>query len=417
MSVSWWPPLRATLTDVLTSGPWWRQQAWIVVTEILMGFLAAWGLLQSLSPLWVGMGLGVVYSVNAVCLYSIRVHGRTAGIVATLCGVAILCTSAAFGGDWRPLRWYGLCASIGVLLAFRDNQSVVATAFIPLRAKKRGGNALSSLTITSICSAIVLGLSLYLSGWIGQWWKWWPQLVAVVGYGFFVPHMIVHLGKGMGVHHPVQWRPVEKKEVSWLLKLGTVFNALNFLGRRLVIPTLIVTLAQRHLGNNNVLPILGATLGLVGVLGSLARAPVVLVGKTSALTLLKWGARLSLTGWGILSVSLLLMTANIGPSSLVLAGTLIGLAMMEFTNRTWSIAYMEQLRVWTVGPRFSAARAHRRSLHRFMVRRAYGGALGCALGGVAGTAWAPAMVVGLLVGCWWVLERVPDTRVSSNLLQ
>lgn len=410
MTHTWWGSLRSTLKDVLSSPPWWKQQGWIVVTEILMGFLAVWGLLQSLSPLWVGLGLGTVYAVNALSLWHIRVYGQKAGIVIALAGIFIVVFSLFFGGDFRAIRWYGLCAGIGVLLAFRDNQSVTATAWIPLRAHKRGGNNLSSLTFTSICSAILLAVSLYASGVITHHWKWWPHLMVVVGYGFFVPQMVAQMGTGMGLHHPAQWRPAEKKEMSWLLKLGTIFNAVNFLGRRLIIPAMILTLAQEKFGSEDALPVLGATLGLIGVLGSLARAPVVLVGNTSASSLLKWGARLSLLGWAMLSISLLLLGSEWGNTSIIMGVLILGWAMMEFTNRTWAIAYMEQLRLWTVGPRFSAARAHRRSLHRFMVRRASGGAVGCAVGGIVGPALAPAMVVILLAGCWWWLEKMPSEK-------
>ena len=407
---AWLSQLHSTLCDIVSSQQWWRQQAWIIVTEILMGFLAAWGLLQDISPLWVGLGLGLVYAVNAWSLWAIRVYGRKAGIYVMVAGITVLILSLGFGGSLRWLRWYGLCASIGVLLAFRDNQNVTSMAWLPVRAIKRGGNNMSSLTISAILGAILLGLSLYISGWITQWWKWLPHLMVVVAYGCFVPHMVSQLGKGMGLHPSSQWRAVQKEEMSWLLKLGTIFNAVNFLGRRLVIPTMIIGLAQSKLGSDNVLPILGGALGLIGILSSLARAPVVLVGKVSSLNLLKWGARLSLTGWAILCVCLLLQATSWGQSNWTFAALVLGWTMMEFTNRTWSIAYMEQLRVWTVGPRFSAARAHRRSLHRFMVRKSAGGAVGCVLGGMAGTTLAPAMVVVLLAGCWWLLEKMPPDQ-------
>lgn len=406
----WLYNLQSTVQDIVSSQQWWRQQAWIIVTEILMGFLAAWGLLQDLSTLWVGLGLGVVYAINATALWYIRVYGRSAGIVVMILGLSILVISLFFGGEFRALRWYGLCASIGVLLAFRDNQNVTSSAWLPVRAKRRGGNNMSSLTISAILGAILCGLALYGAGWLSEVWKWLPHLLVIVAFGGFIPHMITQLGQGMGKHPSLQWRPVQKQEISWLLKLGTIFNAVNFLGRRLVIPAMILHLAQSKFGSDNLLPFLGAALGLVGVFSSIARAPVVLVGNISSLKLLKWGARLSLTGWAILCICLLFQTTDWGDTTLTFIFLLIGWGMMEFTNRTWSIAYLEQLRVWTVGPRFSAARAHRRSLHRFMVRKSAGGAFGCALGGLAGTTLAPAMVVLLLVGCWWMLEKMPNEK-------
>lgn len=401
--------------DILSSPSWWKQQGWVVLTEILMGFLAAWGITQHIEVLWIGLGLALVYAINSIGLWNLRVHGRKAGIGLAIGGISAIALSSWFGGDLRTVRWMGLCASIGVLLAFRDNQSVTASAWIPVRAARRRSDNLNTLTFASIFSAVVLAIALYGSGVITQTWRWWPHLMAVIGYCVFVPEMIAKMGKGMGRKLTQQTKPSDRQELSWLLKLGTIFNAMNFLGRRLIIPSLIIMLATEYFGNDdNVLPVLGATLGLISVLGTLVRAPVVLFGQVSALSLLRWGARLSLTGWGLLCTSLLLMSTQWGPRGLVLTAALIGWGIMEFTNRTWSIAYMEQLRVWTVGSRFSAARAHRRSLSRFMVRRASGGAVGCAMGGLAGPVLAPAIVIALLAGCWWVLETLPDQNEHCN---
>ena len=403
--LTFWKTITTSVGDALTSTPWWKQQSWIIVTEILMGFLAAWGLVQSIPGMWIGVGLGLVYAINAWTLKEFRQRGRIAGIAAMILALVVVGITGWLGGIGR---WMGLCFGIGVLLGFRDYQSVHSMAWIPVRALRRGNSSLNSLTITAIMSAILLAMGLAASGWISHLWKWWPHLLVLIAFGVFVPEMIMRMGKGI-THASPHSKATHAHEITWLLKLGVAFNAVNFLGRRLLIPAMIVKVASSQGSGDMVMPILGASLGVVGILGALARAPVVLVGSMQPMSLLKWGARLSLVGWGTLARGLLAWTWNWLPYPMVLIPILLGWAMLEFTNRTWSIAYMEQLRCSTVGTRLSAARAHRRSLHKFMVRKSAGASVGCAVGGLLTPALAPAAVLFLLLGCWFILERHPHS--------
>lgn len=398
-----WHQIKQGAWSAVSSPPWWRQQTWIVTTEVLMGFLAAWGLVHGISFLKIGLGLGLVYALSAIGLSFIRHNGRRAGIVLCIIGVLFL-TLGVF--NWLGMSWWGLCFSIGILLSFRDSQSIQALAWLPIKTKKNNGNNMVTLTVTSIFTAVLLAIGMLLFGFGSQYWSWFPYLIAAIAFGVWVPDLLLRMSKGVGWRYqtPNHWRAQHPEQISWLLSLGTAFNALNFMGRRLLIPLVVISLAQNHLNSDIPLPILGAVLGIAGALGAIARTPLVVSKGLTTMDFIKWGARFSLTGWVLLGVGVILNTAQLAPSAVVLIVIGIGWTLFELSNRTWSIAFMDQLRQSAQGKRLSAARAHRSSLHYFMMRRSMGASLGCLVGGLASPAFAPVVVLGLALGCWYVLE-------------
>lgn len=394
--------------DVFSSVPWWRQQLWVIVTEVLMGFLVGWAIVRHIPSVWIGLGLGIVYAVSCLSMWGFRKHARHAAILSVALSLGTLVLSSFVD---QQSGFLGLCVAIGVLLAFRDSQSVSSMAWIPVRALRKGHSNTGSLLATSIASALLLAAALYVSGVISAHWKWLPHALVLLAFGFFVPRMVMRMQKA-----PRQLaRPMPEgcvSEMTWLLRLGVVFNAVNFLGRRLIIPSMIVKLAQLHGASEQVLPTLGAVMGLIGVLSAFARAPMMLSGKMTAMSILRWGARLSLVGWALLCVGLLLWSFSAMLPAVVAIPVVFGWVLLELTNRTWSVAYMEQIRLSSVGPYQSSARAHRRALHQFMVRKSGGGAVGCLLGGLIAPSLAPAVALVFLAGCFVVLEKPPETLIE-----
>ena len=390
--------------DVVRLPAWWRQQAWVTTTELLMGFLAAWGVIRGIPGVWVGGGLALVYAVNSAGIWGFRKYGRRAGLAAVMSMGLVLLITGWVGG--MP-RWMGLCATVGVLLAFRDHQSVHSMAWLPLRALRRKVSSIMGLTAGAVCGAILLAVSLSVAGFVAQQWKWLPHAIVVISFCTLVPAQLSRMGRGTGNRKvPASDLPAHDADLTWLLRLGVAFNAVNFLGRRLVLPAAILAVATQYGGAESALPWLGMALGLMGVIGTLARMPLAM-SNIDGRTLMRWGARASLVGWvtvawGTLAWSWLGTAWALGPM-------LLGWCMLELTNRTWAVAYMEALRESAVGPRFSASRSHRRALNRFMVHKSAGGALGCLAGGLVTGAWVPAVVAALALGCWGLLERGPQT--------
>lgn len=395
--------------DVMLLPSWWRQQAWVINTELLMGFLAAWGVVRGMQPALVALGIGVVYATNSLGIWVLRTHGRRGGVGLVTLAFALLAITGFVGGAWR---WQGLCLTVGVLLAFRDLQTVHSMAWLPVRARRRGTSSLMNLTAGAVCGAVVLAIAFVLGGFISQHWKWLPHALVCVAFVGMVPQQLMRMGVGWRKRPPsTATLPVHDRELSWLLKLAVSFNAVNFLGRRLVLPAAILAVATTYGDAKSAMPLLGAALGLMGVVGSLARMPLVLSSNVSGRTLLRWGARASLFGWVTVAWGLALWTWM--GSSWALIPMMMGWGLLEITNRTWAVAYMEALRESAVGSRFSASRSHRRALHRFMVRKAAGGAVGCAAGGLVAAAWLPAVVIALAMGCWTLLEQGPGDNPAG----
>lgn len=389
--------------DVTRLPAWWRQQAWIATTELLMGFLAAWGMVRGIMPAWVALGLGLAYAVNSGGIWAFRRRGRRAGVAIVLAAAAVLAITGGIGG---VPRWLGLCATVGVLLAFRDHQSVHSMAWLPLRARRRGASNMMNLTASAVCGALLLAAVLVSAGALSEHWKWVPHATVCVAFLALVPAQVARMPPGARpLPAAVASLPGHDRELRWLLQLGGLFNAVNFLGRRLVLPAAILAVASAYGDAREALFWLGLALGLMGVVGSLARLPLVLSSVATGRTLMRWGARASLAGWITLAWGIGVWTWL--QTSWALAPMLFGWGLLELTNRTWAIAYMEALRESAVGTRLSDSRAHRRALHRFMVRKSAGGALGCATGGLVAVAWLPAVVAVLALGCWALLERGP----------
>ena len=384
---------------------WWRQQAWVVVTELLMGFLAAWGVLRGLEGPWIALGLGLVYAINSVGVWCLRTYGRTAGAWTVVLAFACLALTGWAGGAWR---WMGLCSTVGVLLAFRDYQTVHSMAWLPVRARRRGVSSVLNLTAGAVCGALLMATAFVGAGFLSEHWKWLPHALVVVAFVAMVPAQLMRMGGGIK-RRPVTSAtlPSHDRELAWLLKLGIAFNAVNFLGRRLVLPAAIIAMASTYGDAKSAMPVLGMALGLMGVVGSLARMPLVLSTQVSGRSLMRWGARASLFGWITVAAGLTLW--GLLETTWALLPMLAGWGLLEITNRTWAVAYMEALRESAVGHRLSDSRAHRRALHRFMVRKSAGGAVGCAVGGLVAATWLPAVVLALAAGCWTVLERGPSS--------
>ena len=396
--------------DVVRLPSWWRQQAWVMTTELLMGFLAAWGVIRGVSPAWVALGIGLVYATNSFGIWVLRTHGRRGGLALVGAAFALLALTGVIGGVWR---WQGLCLTVGVLLAFRDHQTVHSMAWLPVRARRRGTSSLMNLTAGAVCGAILLAMAFVAAGFLAQHWKWLPHALVCIAFVAMVPAQLMRMGVGWKRRPPgSKALPAHDQELGWLLNLGVAFNAVNFLGRRLVLPAAVLAVASAYGDAKSAMPMLGLALGLMGVVGSLARMPLVFSDRISGRSLMRWGARASLFGWMTVAWGLALW-GWLGTAWAMLP-MLLGWGLLEITNRTWAVAYMEALRESAVGPRFSASRSHRRALHRFMVRKAAGGAVGCAAGGLVATAWLPAVVIGLALGCWALLEQGPASESTPE---
>lgn len=382
---------------------WWRQQAWVGSTEVLLGFLAAWGLVQGYTNAWIPLGIGLAYAMDGFGVSLISRYGRSAAI-----GVAVFTLLCALASASLALdhRWWLLCMSAGGLLAFRDQQTMHAIAWMPVKALRRGGSSLMALVSGSVLSMLVLAVFLLCAGFLAMVWNEFPQAIAVGTCIFLLPQQIARMPQ-----KPLSWRCARPllvcEKLSWLLRLNLFFNAVNFLGRRIVLPIAVIGLASEAEISREALPLLGGVLGLMGLFGMLARLPFSMGKKSSGEAPLAWGARLSLIGWMCIGLGAALMSI-VGAAWILL---LSGWVLLEMTNKTWGTGYMEALRLYSVKSRKSASRLHRMALQKFMTYKSIGGAIGCGSAALLSPATAPLLVAGFAVGCLWWLENPPKDAV------
>lgn len=377
---------------------WWKSQAWVASTEVLMGFLAAWGLLQGVSTSSVTLGVGFCYAFSSISMAMTARQGRRAAmIVAALTIISALVSILMVSG----VSWWSLCLAAGGLLSFRDQQSVRSLAWMPVRALRNGGSSLSALLASSLMGGVMLAICLVLAGFISQQWQSFPQVVAFVACLSLLPTQVWKTPVTPLPRAPINQE--RQKPLSWLLRLSLLFNAVNFLGRRIVLPVAILSIAQEQGWGADAMPLLGGILGFMGLLGIMARVPMKATRNLSGEAMLSWGARASLLGWVFIGTGAALLP-SVGFAWI---SFLFGWVLLELTNKTWGTGYMEALRSQAIGGRLIASRAHRAALQDFMSFKSAGGAIGCSLAALLSPATAPWLVAALAAGCWVWLETPP----------
>jgi hypothetical protein len=388
--------------SVASTPSWWRQQAWVSSTEILMGFLAAWGLFQGFNALWVPLGLGLAYAMDGFAVALIASKGRSIAIALALFTMLAAFASSIMTTDYR---WWPLCLAAGGLLAFRDQQTMHSLAWMPVRAHRRGGSSILALASGSILGAVLLAIVMVSAGFLTSVWNEMPQAIALAACVFLLPQQVWRTPKQPLTARVANPQPISP-HLEWLLRLSLIFNAVNFLGRRIVLPLAVIALAARTNFGNDILPLLGGVLGLMGLLGMLARLPFTVSRKTQGEALLSWGARMSLLGWACIGLGAALMSM-VGLAWILLMS---GWVLLEITNKTWGTGYMEALRVHSVGNKITASRAHRLALQEFMANKSFGGAIGCGAAALFTPAAAPWLVAVMAIGCWVWLENPPSAK-------
>lgn len=384
---------------------WWRSQAWVASTEILMGFLAVWGLSQGVAAAFVTLGVGLCYAFSSTAMTLMSRFGRRAAIAFAAITIlsAFLSMVVVSSG-----QWWALCVAAGGLLSFRDQQSVHSLAWMPLRAMRNGGNSLSALLASSLMGGTLLAACLVMAGFLAQQWASLPQAIAFVACVFLLPIQVWRAPSRPPARRSVCFE--HQKSLSWLLRLSLLFNSVNFLGRRIVLPVAIWSFAQARGWEADVMPLLGGVLGMMGLLGMVARMPMKATRNLSGEDMLSWGARASLLGWICISIGAALLPTL----SFAWVSLLCGWVLLELTNKTWGTGYMEALRSQAIGRKLVASRAHRVALQDFMSFKSAGGAIGCSLAALLTPATAPWLVAALAAGCWVWLETPP--KVSATVL-
>ena len=366
-----------------------------------MGFLAAWGVILEISTSQIAFGLFLVYMVTSLSIRLSRNQGWKMGVWLLMIGVGAGLSSMFF----EYAQWYGLCIAIGILVFFKDQQTSEMLVWLPVRALKSGINNHDAIRMTTVLSAIILAICLTIAGFISQIWPWLPYILVFLALIFLVPKQIKTMGKPRvnSSYLPLQQSQDNKLKQNWLLRLAMLFNSANFLGRRLLLPVALLMIANQMDRADQAMPILGATLGIMGLIGALAKPPARFSYKLGPYDFLRWGARITLMGWIILSIGVL--TWGFKEQAWIILIIFLGWVLLELANKTWSIAYMECLRLSSVENKKLATRSHKIAMNRFMVYKSMGGALGLGLASFLPGINISVLVLGLSIISLATLEK------------
>lgn len=385
---------------------WWQQMGWMVGAEVVMGLLSAWGWSQGLAMATIVLGLGIISAAEGLLIWGGTRLGRPAASLAMLTIFAALAASLKTSGG---AQWFSLCLSIGIINGFAYLQGIRALTWVSVSARRRRGPPGQALVLASLASGVILSLCLVGAGWIAAHWAHLPQaltlLVAVVLL-------------------PLEWRETRKRgapvaklaPLRWWIGTSAFFNVIGALGRRFVVPMVIVAMAAASGQEHKGLAWVGGAMGLMGLLGLAARQ-----------AWHQWQRRghhhafglrrpffLGIGGWTLVGMGMLGWQHSPHPGWALLMGA--GWLTFEMVNRVWAVAQYEGMRLAACSGQPNAQRAYREALTRMFTLRAlcvasmYGAAAFLTSGHIAG------LLLALCLAALIFFERRPIARGAQALV-
>lgn len=325
------PSLWRTAQPVIRHPSWWRQMSWNVVVETLSGLMVAWGLAQGLSMETAALGMSVLFFTEAFLLQLAYTRGRW-GVFWGGLGLFGLTALASFRWGWSS--WWGLCMAVGWIQGLSSAQGIRALAQIPLSARRRQALPSQAMMASSVIAVVVFSVCMSVSGVLTAWWDKMPYVLALGALLFLAPldwSQVRPLNRAQfHAHH---------RRLKWWLGISACVNTSSMLGRRFVVPLVLVACSvQWGFSSKSAIAWLGASIGLVGVLGLCIRlwllpARPLLLSSPFAGTMLGW----VLVGLGFVAHT---TTQN----ALWLGVVLAGWVTFEVSHRLWLVAHFDGLR-------------------------------------------------------------------------
>lgn len=395
-------PTLTAMGTLLRSSVWWRAQAWVLVTETLLGYLALVGYTRGISIAMITLGLAGAYSaswaVNFALLTTKRRYGMMWGALASVLTILTFVTPPI-------LSWWILAFTVGVLSGFKDVNNINTTVWVPLHARRKGQNASFALRTSQMLSVVVCAFTLLFSAWMTTHTTYWLNLMLAVGVLVGVPDLLYRLQRS-NTH---KTRPVEQPHVSsieWLSKVSSLFSSAHFIGRRLVLPLSFAFLAKQWGMDKQVIVWFGLALTIMSVVGILLRNTT--SSKLSAV-MLKRGLERTILGW--LGVVMGVVLIPFAPAWLSLMMMVGGWCVVELAVRDWGAGFTDTLRLVSTHRHSRRSRAYREALNAVTMQRnkTVTSALVVAS---ASLGHAPLMVGVLGVGCWYVFRTGRKTHLQ-----
>jgi len=280
--------------------------------------------------------------------------------------------------------WWGWMLALGILMAIRDISAIQSMSTIDVRYRREGMNPFQQQKWSTLWSLILLGVGLFLLSLLLNKNPNTAYILLLLGVGFGIVPMF------WGHHERTWWRSLKDlRWVSWyhairqrrelhlekwrffsekarldrsvqqrlLLDLSNVFHPVQIVGKRLLLPVMIVIFAQSMGWEKGAVSMMGALLGLMGL--------VVLLKKPflTPFQSMYQGALYTLVGWLTVLVSYIGMLY--WDPNFVFLG-MLGWIFVEVAVRSWGAGFIESLR------KVSGPRPHRRFYQRLLQKFFFG---------------------------------------------
>ena len=399
------PSFWRTARSLLTCPLWLRQQIWTVSTEIVASLLAAIGLLRGLPPTKVALGLAVAYGLSALASLPLARGGK--GRLAWV-GLFTIAFAVAALVQHGKAGWWWLACALGGLMAFRDSAHVSATAWSPWRARRLRTSPLSRVAVAQTLGILIASLATILSAVFQVFWPGWAALVILAALAVGIPDAFLQRRHRPSVRHPIKafrqsWRlpRLDQEAAAPLLSAAIVFSSVHLMGRRLLLPLLLVALASRAgWEGKSVLILLGCIMAIMAIIALAFRMSGSLSGSQDPRHWFRRGVYINIVAW--VSIVTLSCAYPWLPWPVMAAWLGVSWLIMEAAGRRWSVGYLDSLRAISHEAATRRNRAHRELLTADLLARNGLSAGSLMVGALAAPVFPVVMTVLLGISAWQI---------------
>lgn len=410
-----WEALKSSGLTLLKTPHWWRQQVWTLSTEITLSLLAAIGLVRGVAPAKVAIGLAIAYALASLAALPLARGGK--GRLAWI-GFLTIAFAIAAGSQEGKAGWWWLACACGGLMAFRDSAYITAVAWSPWKAMRRKTSAMSMTAAGQALGIVLAALATLVSAIMQNVWPSWAAVIVLMALVLGIPDAFMQRLRYKSERNPIvafcqSWKlpKVRHHRARPLIMTAILFSSAHMMGRRLLLPLLIVALAKRAGATEHAVVMVGISMAFVSVLSLAMRFVLPGPQSTDPLQWFQKGLSINITAW--MAIIVLGWLAPHLPMYIAIPWLVIAWLSMEIAGRRWSIGYVDSLRSLSHKVTSRKNRAHRELLVADVMSRNGVGATGMVIGGLAAP-MLPAVMVVLLVICAYRLQNYDAAPIKKR---
>lgn len=228
-----------------------------------MGFLAV-AYFGKASPATVATALALAYASSGATSAWIGRTGRKAAVTMATMGIGM----GFLAVNAQTHAIFATSAMAGILLGFRDQQTIQTLAWMPIRAIKKGGSSMQTLIASSIFSSIVMATGLFIAGTLIDRAPSAQAWIGLSATALLVPMAVLDIpGRRRRRTTQIPDLNVKQRE-RWLVTLTAAYHAATLTCHRIFIPLALLAIARQIGIQGHNLALIGLCLGIMGVLAN-----------------------------------------------------------------------------------------------------------------------------------------------------